>query len=309
MSIFLITGGTGLVGRALCEYLLTKGHQPIVLGREIPDKKMDGVQYALWDIQQQTIDMDALLSAEHIIHLAGASVFEKRWTKKRKQEILDSRTKSSDLLVNALSNHVHQVKTIISASAIGWYGPDTVAGKAFTEEDPADEGYLGQVCKQWEQHIEKAIPLGIRVVKLRFGLVLSNKGGFMEPIQKALHMGFAIIPGSGRQILSWIHIRDLVRLIYFSVENETMQGSFNAVAPQPVSFRWLAINYAKAIGKKFYIPFRIPGFLLQIVLGEKSTEVTKSATVSCSLVKEKGFSFVFPSGESTLQALVTNPHE
>lgn len=307
----LITGGSGLVGAALCKILLKKGMQPTILGREIPSqqKQLKGLKYAEWDLEKGIIDMEAILEADHIVHLAGASVFEKRWTKKRKQEILESRTKSADLLVNALATHVHKVKSIVSASAIGWYGEDKIQGKAFTEEDPADPGFLGQVCKQWEEHMERVEPLGIRLVKLRFGLVLSNNGGFMEPLQKALDFGIAAIPGNGKQMVSWIHIRDLVRLILFSLENDSMKGSVNAVAPQPVPFKWLLLNYARAIKKSFFIPMHAPVFLLKIILGEKSIEIVKSATVSCTLAKSYGFSFVFPSGESVLNALATNPHE
>ncbi len=309
MSTILITGGSGLVGTALCKWLLQKEYAVIIMGRSIPAKKIAGVQYALWDVKKQTIDADALLMADHIVHLAGASVFEKRWTKKRKQEILESRTKSSDLLLKALSANVHKVKTIVSASAIGWYGPDAVEGKAFTEDDPADPGFLGQVCKQWEQHIEPAEAMGIRLVKLRFGLVLSNLGGFMEPIKAAMQWGIAALPGGGKQVLSWIHIRDLNRLIVFAIENNEMKGSINAVAPQPVPLSWLVLAYAQAIKKSFYIPMSVPGFFLRWILGEKSIEITKSATVSCSLAKSFGFSFIYPSGEAVVNALVTNPHE
>lgn len=308
MSTILITGGTGLVGEALCKLLIEKGHQPVVVGREIPAHQQQGVLYATWDINKQTIDMNALLQADHIVHLAGASVFEGRWSEKRKKEILESRTRSSDLLVAALSNHVHKVKSIVSASAIGWYGADRVQGKAFTEDDPADPGFLGEVCRQWEHHIEQAAPLGIRLVKLRFGMVMSNKGGFMEPLQKALRFGLAIIPGSGKQVISWIHIKDLCRLILFAIENESMKGSINAVSPQPVPFKWLAVEYAKRQKKSFFIPVRIPKFLLKLGLGEKSVEVTKSTTVSCSLLKSYGFGFLIPSGEALINTLVTDPH-
>jgi uncharacterized protein (TIGR01777 family) len=309
MSTILITGGTGLVGIALCKLLLEKGNQPIVLGRSIPEKKIEGVQYALWDIEKQEIDMEALMQADHIVHLAGASVFEKRWTQKRKKEILESRTRSADLLVKSLSNHVHQVKSIVSASAIGWYGPDSVAGKAFTEDDGPDAGFLGQVCKEWEQHIEAAEAIGLRVTKLRFGLVLSNKGGFMEPIQKPLNMGLAVIPGGGQQMMSWIYIRDLTRLILFAIENENVKGSINAVAPQPVPLEWLVKSYAGKIRKNAWLSVPVPGFVLKLVLGERSTEVTKSCTVSCSLIKSFGFTFLVPSGEAVVNILATNPHE
>ena len=158
MPTILITGGTGLIGRNLTGHLTHRGYQVILLSRksiEAPQNKQ--VTYALWDIDKQEIDVDALTKADYIIHLAGAGIAAKRWTKKRKQEIVDSRVKSGELLVKALKENVNNVRAVISASAIGWYGDDSSplsSMEGFTETRPPSEDFLGQTCKQWEAAIE-----------------------------------------------------------------------------------------------------------------------------------------------------------
>ena len=151
----LITGGTGLVGKALTKYLSNKGYSITILTRHLPKNKQQtpNIQYAQWDVNYQTIDITAVCNADYIIHLAGANVAEKRWTKKRKQEIVDSRVKSTALLAKTLQNNPHKLKAFISASAIGWYGADKPE-KIFTEDDPPATDFLGETCKQWEEALK-----------------------------------------------------------------------------------------------------------------------------------------------------------
>lgn len=306
MSVILITGGTGLVGTALTRYLVSKGHSVIVLTRNIRQKQPgNGVELAEWDVKKQTIDVSAVQKADHIIHLAGASVFDKRWTASYKKEIEESRTQSSRLLADTLKNHSHAVKTIISSSAIGWYGADTIAGHAFTETEPADDGFLGRICRLWEQSIEPVTAQGTRLVKIRTGLVLSNEGGFLAPVQKGLRFGVATITGSGRQIVSWIHIEDLCRMFLYAIKNNHMQGPYNAVAPSPVNMKELVLKEARLLKGNFFIPLHIPAFLLKMVLGERSIEALKSTTVSSSRIKSEGFHFLYPTIDAALQALST----
>ena len=178
METVLITGGTGMIGKALTQALIERGFHVIILTRNANNKKATSkISFAEWDIQKQTIDKSAFAKADYIIHLAGASVAEKRWTTKRKQEIISSRVDSGKLIVDSLKNLPNKVKTVISATAIGWYGPDKNDGKKFTELDPSSNDFLGQTCKQWEAAIEPASFLGKRLVKLRIGIVLSNEGG------------------------------------------------------------------------------------------------------------------------------------
>jgi len=305
MATILITGGTGLIGTAISKSLLDKGYNVIILTRKQNLPAKGNLRYAYWNIEQQHIDSDAIAASDHIIHLAGAGVAEKRWTDKRKKEIVDSRVQSSELLIKALKEVPNQVRSVVSASAIGWYGPDPAIPNPdpFVEEDKADDGFLGRTCLQWEQSIDPVKQLGKRLVKLRTGIVLSSEGGALEEFKKPLKLGVATILGSGNQMVSWIHIDDLVRLYIRSVEDEKIEGVFNAVAPKPVSNRELVLQLAKEVKGKFYIPMYVPSFMLKLVLGEMSIEVLKSATVSCNKVRIVDFTFVYPTVEAAIASI------
>ena len=307
----LITGGTGMVGKALTNSLVKKGYKVIILTRNAGGKRQqEHVHYATWDVTKQQIDIAALQTADYIIHLAGAGVVEKKWTVAYKKEIQDSRTESSKLIIDALKNNENKVKAIISASAIGWYGADTEPVKPFTEDAAADISFLGATCKLWEESIEPVIGLGKRLVKFRIGIVLSNDGGALAEFKKPIQFGVAAILGNGKQMVSWVHINDLCKLFISGIENENLSGSYNAVAPNPVSNKTLTISLAKAMKGKFYIPMHVPSFVLKIMLGQRSIEVLKSTTVSCKKILDTGFEFTFKTIEAALEdlAAVTNRH-
>jgi len=306
MNTVLLTGGTGLVGRSLTRHLIAKGYKVIILTRKLPAAAKEQVEYAVWDITSNTINLQAIQKADYIIHLAGAGVVDKRWTDAYKKEIRNSRTQSSALLVATLQNNTNKVKAVISASAIGWYGADaTSAGKQhhFLETDKAAAGFLGETCKLWEESIEPVQQLGIRLVKLRTGIVLSNDGGALAEFKKPIKLGIAGILGNGKQIVSWIHIDDLCRMFIASIENDLMSGSYNAVAPEPVINKTLTLELAKKMKGKFFIPVHVPAFVLQIMLGESSVEVLKSTTVSSEKIRQTGFTFLYPDIENALQQL------
>lgn len=300
----LITGGTGLVGKALTNLLVEKGYKVIILTRNAKNKEQrDNVSYANWSVEKQEVDIAALQEADHIIHLAGAPVVEKKWTAAYRKEIQDSRTESSRLIIEALKNNDNKVKTVASASAIGWYGPDDDNTLPFTEEAPADESFLGQTCKLWEESIEPVTTLGKRLVRFRIGIVLSNGGGALAEFKKPLRFGAAAILGSGKQMVSWIHIDDLCRMFMAAVENEDLSGSYNAVAPNPVSNKLLTLTLARAMKRKFFIPMHVPAFVLRIMMGQRSIEVLKSANVSCKKILDTGFEFTFKTIEAALENL------
>ena len=305
MQTVLITGGTGMVGQALTNYLIDNGYEVIVLTRSEKKSARLHLSFAKWDIEKQFIDLDALQKADIIVHLAGESVATKRWTKKRKQEIIDSRVKSGALLVKALQENNHKVKTVISASAIGWYGPDTAASlqNGFTETDAYDPSYLGSTCKQWEESVQSIKALGIRLVTFRIGIVFNKRGGALAEFIKPARFGVATILGIGTQIVSWIHQYDLCKMIVFAAENESIQGVYNAVAPAPVSNKDLVNAIASKL-HKFHITVKVPVFVLKIMLGEMSIEVLKSANVSSKKIQNAGFAFQYPNIDTALSQLL-----
>ncbi|MEP6682200.1 MAG: TIGR01777 family oxidoreductase [Parafilimonas sp.] len=308
MATILITGGTGMIGTYLQKFLVEKGYKIIVLIRDDTQHKStnENISFAKWNVEKGEIDKDAIAQSDYIIHLAGANVAEKRWTDKRKKEIVESRTKSGALLVKSLKEIPNKIKAVVSASAIGWYGADTITSKqnGFKEDEPPSNDFLGTTCKLWEESIQPVEKLYKRLCIFRFGIVLSKKGGALEEFKKPLKFGVASILGNGKQIMSWIHVYDLCRLLLFAIENENTSGIYNAVAPNAVSNKVLTLTLAKQMRSKFFIPVHVPAFVLKTMLGEMSVEVLKSATVNNDKVKKAGFSFLYPSIETALENLL-----
>jgi len=307
MATILITGGTGLIGTALTPMLLSKGYEVIILTRQTDQQNTGAVKYANWNVESGMIDKDAIARADYIIHLAGANVGDKRWTKKRKKEIVESRVKSGELIAKALSEIPNKVQCVLSASGIGWYGPDTKISrqKGFNENDSHSNDFLGEVCEQWEESLKPVEALGKRLVIFRQGIVLSNEGGAFSEFKKPLKFGIAAILGSGTQMLSWVHIEDLCRMYIYALENN-FRGIFNAVAPSVISNKNFTLQLAKKARGKFFISIYVPSFVLKIVLGEMSIEVLKSATVSCEKIKSSGFQFSYPSIEAAFNNLISS---
>ena len=306
MKTVLISGGTGLIGSALTRELIKNGFDVIILTRNTSRKKNTGkISYAEWNIREEIIDARAIEKADYIIHLAGANVAQKRWSEKRKKEIVDSRVQSGQLLVKALKEIPNKVKAIVSASAIGWYGPDAqlLNPRSFIETDNAANDFLGTTCQQWESAIQPVTQIGKRLVILRTGIVLSKDGGAFVEFKKPLQFGVASILGSGKQVISWIHINDLVRLYMYAIENENISGIYNAVAPEPVTNKTLVMEMAKQ-RNKFYVPVTVPSFVLKAVLGEMSIEVLKSATVSNKKIEATGFQFWFSGIQTAVHNLI-----
>ncbi len=297
----LITGGTGLVGKRLSEMLLNRGYAITILSRNKNlVSKNPSVDYAFWDVDKQFIDIDAIANADIIINLAGAGVADKRWTKERKKEIVESRVNSGKLLVDALQQHSNKIQTVVSASAIGWYHSQENNTTNYQEDQPANTDFLGDTCKQWEQSMHPIISMKKRLVTLRIGIVLSKNGGALKEFLKPLKLGIAAILGNGKQKISWIHIDDLCRIFIEAIENKNLNGAYNAVSPTVTTNQELTMTLAKKIRGKFFIPVFVPKFILQIVLGEMSIEVLKSATISCQKITDTGFQFLYPTVESAI---------
>lgn len=300
-KIVLVTGGTGLVGTRLTSLLLEKGYQVRYLSRN--PGKVSEVESFSWDIDRQTIDEKALDGVDYIIHLAGAGVADKKWTTQRKKEILQSRTKSTEVLRSALANKDHQVKAFISASAVGYYGWDT--GGVWKKEDSRfGDDFLATVTKSWEAEVDQVEKLGIRVAMLRIGIVLSDKGGALKELTKPIKWGAGAALGKGDQYMSWIHLDDLCKMFIHALENDTIQGIYNAVAPNPVTNKELSKLSAKVLGKPFFLP-NVPGFVLKLALGEMASMVLGGNRVSSEKIQNDGFTFTYPEVEPALNDLLT----
>jgi uncharacterized protein len=303
METILITGGTGFIGTALTGLLTEKGYRVIILSRR-PRPAQGNISYATWNPKTGEIDRKAVEASDHVIHLAGANVGDKRWTAKRKKEIVDSRVDSGRVLVKALQEIPNKVRTVISASGVGWYGPDQPkSGHAFVESDPAFSDFLGTTCTLWEETIKPVASLGIRLVILRTAIVLSNEGGAFPEFVKPMNAGVAGILGSGDQVISWIHIADIARLYLEAIVNENYKGVYNAAAPEYLTNKEFTLRIARA-RKRPFIPVHVPVFALKIWLGEMSIEVLKSATVDITKLRQAGFRFLYPGIDAALNVLI-----
>ena len=297
----LITGASGLIGTRLTALLTQNGYQVSHLGRKA---KSGVIPTYVWDITQQTIDTKALQGVDAIIHLAGAGIADKPWTKARKKELLESRTHSTRLLYQTLKNETHQVKQLISASAIGYYG-FAPQPHVLKEEDAAGKDFLAEVTQAWENEVDKFSGLLQQTAKLRIGIVLSTKGGALKPMLLPVKFGVGSALGSGKQMISWIHIDDICKQFLFLLENPNLQGAFNGVAPNPLSNK----EFTKVIGKVLNRPVWLPAvssFLLKLFLGEMANLVLQGNAVSCDKMQQAGFNFTFTRAEDAIQHLVLN---
>lgn len=297
----LITGATGMIGNELVSLLLQNG---ISINYLTTSKKKitDEPRYQgfYWNPQEGKIDENCLLDVDVIIHLAGASI-SKRWTRAYKQEIIESRILSSNLLYKVLKNNPHQVRQLISASAIGIYKDDLTT--VYTEDATAvDDSFLGTVVVKWEQSVDKFRLLNIQVCKIRTGLVLSKEAGVLAEMLKPIQLGLGAPFGSGKQYQSWIHIYDLVHLYYYAVKNG-WEGVYNAVAPKPVTNEELTVKIANQVQKPLFMP-NIPQFLMKLMLGEMHMLLFTSQNVSASKAIEAGYDFKFKTIDAALKDLL-----
>src|SRR5450432_1046997 len=304
MDSVIITGGTGLIGTALSKFLASRGFQVIILSRNPKAHRSSspGITYAAWNIVEQSANEEAFQKAKHIIHLAGAGVADKPWTEKRKKEILESRTKSSALLIKAISRIPNEIVSVVSASAIGWYNQNNPG--LGIETDPPGPGFLGETCRAWENSIQPITALGKRLVILRTGIVLSNDGGAFPAFAKPVRYGIAGILGTGKQMISWIHIEDICRLYMEAMLNPSWSGIYNAVSPNPVNNRNFTIELAKKMKGSFFIPIPVPDFIIRLMLGDRSEEVMKSSNISANKLKQQGFQFIYPAIDAAFRDLI-----
>lgn len=284
----LITGATGLIGRQLIPYLQMQGHRISVLSR----KKMniDGATVFVWDVEKQTIETDALKGIETIIHLAGEGIADKSWTTKRKAQIIDSRVKSAQLLYKTIRETNSTLTTFVSASAVGYYGDRK--GEFLNESDNPGHGFLSDCCIQWEAAADEGIAMGIRVVKIRIGLLLSEKDGALAAMARPIKFFIGAPLGSGKQWVPWIHIDDVIGIFTKAVEDETMQGAYNAAAPYPATNKLVVKRIAWHLSRPVW-PIHVPKMVLNAILGELSILVLMSSNTSAQKILDAGYQFKF----------------
>lgn len=296
MGRILITGASGLVGTRLTQLLRERGHEVSHLGRS---EKSGNIKTFVWDVNKGTIDPQALQHVDAVIHLAGAGIADEPWNKKRKQEIFESRTKSTALLVQKLNEGNNTVHTLVSASAIGYYGM-TLSAEEFTEESQPGTGFLADVVTAWEHEADKL--KSKRLVKIRIGVVLSKKDGALAEIAKPVRFGVGAPLGTGNQYVSWIHLDDLCAMFVKAVEDESMHGPYNATAGA-VTNRALTKAIAGVLHKPLWLP-AVPGFALKLFLGEMADLVLYGSNVTSNKIRKTGFSFQFDTLEKALSNLL-----
>ena len=286
-----ITGASGLIGNALVGYLKSQGHtvQRLVRRAAVSSEEIT------WDPIAGTVDLDALAGVDAVIHLAGAGVSDKRWTKKYKSEILNSRLLGTTTIAKAVA--IVKPQVFISASAIGWYGES--GNRAVVESDRVGDDFLAAVCREWESAADLAGD--VRTVKLRTGLVLDPTGGALGKMLPLFRFGLGGKLSNGKQWWSWITLHDQIRAIAFLLENK-VSGPVNLTSPNPVTNSEFTAGLARALHRPALFP--VPGFALKIVLGGFSAEVLGSKKVVPQALTEAGFTFDYPHISSALEKLV-----
>lgn len=294
----LLAGGTGFIGARLTEMLRQQGHTVRLLSRQ-----PKGPDQFAWDLHAGTIDEKALEGIDYLINLTGAGIADKRWTTARKKELIESRTKSAQVLAEAIRKSGRRPKALVSAAAIGYYGNS--GEKEMLESDsPVGNGFMVDCCERWEQAADEIAQLSIRTVKLRIGIVLGKEGGALREILKPFLFGIGAYFGNGQAWYSWIHRDDICRMMIWALEQDEVEGVFNAVAPNPVRNKTLVQAIARA-RKKPAILMPVPAFALKIALGEMSATILNSNRVSSEKVEQAGFTFLYPGVNEALEAIFT----
>lgn len=298
----LISGGSGFIGRNLTTLLLAKGYSVSILSRSEKQNKGD-VFYYKWDVAKQTIDDEAILKADYIIHLAGENIAEKRWTAKRKAAIIDSREKSTQLLYSVLKKHYKKLDAFVSASAVGIYG--AVNGEEICTENmkPAND-FLGYTCQKWEDSIDFIENLNIRTVKIRTGLVLGKNDGFLKKLIPLFKYRLGSALGSGKQYMPWIHVDDLCAIYLQAISDASMEGPYNAAICDNTTNTVFSKTLARVFGYSIWLP-NVPAFVLKLVMGEMAKIVLTGRRVSSYKMEQTGFKFKFNNLEEAIRNCLT----
>lgn len=297
----LITGATGLIGKKMVTLLKKDNH--IIHYLSTSKAKIEhesNYKGFYWNPSKGEIDLAAFEDVSVIIHLAGASV-SKKWTKAYKNEIIQSRVQTANLLLNTLKAHPNKVKQFVAASAIGIY-PDDLTAIYHEDDSKIDDSFLGEVTQLWEESTNLFKSLPLLVTTIRIGVVLAKESGALVEMTKPIKLGFGAALASGKQYVSWIHIDDLVAIFKYVIDNN-LEGIYNAVSPYPTTNEELTKAIAKTIHKPLFLP-NVPKFMLRLLLGEMHKIVTSSQHVSSRKILDSGFQFQYASLSKSLQNLL-----
>lgn len=301
----IVAGGTGLIGRTLVRELADRGYEVVLLTRgSLPAAlARPGVRAARWDGEKLGDWAVEFESAKAVINLCGAGIADERWTEARKQELLGSRIHPLQALVQASVRCADPPKTILTASAVGYYG-DAAPDQTVTESRPRGSGYLSELCSQWEKAAQTAEPFGIRVIYLRFGIVLSTEGGALAKFVPPFRAGIGGPLGSGRQILPWIHREDAVGAVVHALEHRDLSGPVNVVSPHPVSMKDFCSALGRVMKRPSWLP--VPAFVLRSLMGEAARVVLEGQRALPRKLMDAGFKFKHPEVEKALQDILEN---
>jgi uncharacterized protein (TIGR01777 family) len=291
-----ISGASGLVGSALASLLNSEGHEIVALVRRKPDPSAGQVY---WNPEIGVVDRDGLEGLDAVVHLAGENIASRRWSAKRKAKLRDSRVVGTTLLTEALATLARPPGVLVSASAIGFYGDR--GEETLDEHSAAGTGFLADLAQEWEAAAVAAERAGIRVVKLRVGVVLSASGGALAKMLPPFRLGLGGRLGDGRQIMSWIALADLVRAVRFAIETSAIAGAVNATAPNPASNAEFTRVLGRVLGRPTLFP--IPAPALRLIFGEMADEILLGgADVRPRRLEESGFVFEHPDLEGALRS-------
>ncbi|GIV20264.1 MAG: epimerase [Armatimonadota bacterium] len=300
----IIAGGTGFIGKALCRELLLAGHEVAVLTRDAARARgrvPQGAGITQWSPEQPDGLLQVLSDADAVVNLSGESVAARRWTPEFKQKLLDSRVNSTRALVQAMRQATPRPAVLVNASAVGIYGDR--GEEELTEASPPGAGFLADLAVRWEQAAEEAREAGVRVVKLRIGIVLGEGGGALEKMLLPFRFFVGGPFGSGRQWFPWVHLDDVTGLILHVLQEQRVDGAVNTVAPGIVRLGEFCKVLGRVMGRPSWLP--VPGFALRLVVGELGETLLWSQRVVPRLALQTGYAFRYPQLEEALRAVLT----
>jgi len=295
----VISGGTGFIGSALVQTLLKESNSVIVLTRNPKKASSDFLHYEVWDGMSQGAWSNTLEGADAVINLAGESLAERLWTQNQKQRIMASRIDATRALVEAIAGADEKPHTFINASAVGYYG--NVGEGEVTEESLRGEGFLADVCERWEGEAFEAGKLGTRVIVTRFGLVMEKDGGVLRKLLFPFRFFAGVVPGTGRQWVSWVHRDDVVGAILFALKERNLSRSVNVVAPEPVRMGELCHTLAGVLGRPCW--GSVPPLFIRLALGEMGSIVLDGQKVAPQKLESRGYRFLHPALLPALEAM------